>query len=239
VQQLPLAVRLRPSAVFESFVAGPNADVVNFLEHLVPGAHAPLVWVHGPAGSGKSHLLQSVCAGAGKRDRRASYLPLAEFVSLGPQALAGAEWLDYACVDDVEVVAGTAEWERALLALYVALQEAGGRLVLSARAVPRAAGIALPDLVSRAAGGAVLRLRPLGDTDQSEVLMRRATQRGLAMPAAVASYLQRRLPRDTASLCAFVDDLDLAALAAGRRLTVPFVRALLESAAPGRDLHRR
>jgi DnaA family protein len=37
-----------------------------------------------------------------------------------------------------------------------------------------------------------------------------------------------RLPRDMHSLCAVLDRLDEAALAAQRRLTVPFLRQVLE-----------
>ena len=37
----------------------------------------------------------------------------------------------------------------------------------------------------------------------------------------------RRLPRDMASLCGWLERLDHASLAAQRRLTVPFVRDVL------------
>ncbi|MGC8519703.1 MAG: HdaA/DnaA family protein, partial [Steroidobacteraceae bacterium] len=43
---------------------------------------------------------------------------------------------------------------------------------------------------------------------------------------------QRRFPRDMAQLYALLDTLDEAALAAQRRLTVPFIREVL--ARPGR-----
>jgi DnaA family protein len=39
----------------------------------------------------------------------------------------------------------------------------------------------------------------------------------------------RRLPRDIGSLCGWLDRLDLASLAAQRRLTVPFVRDVIEA----------
>jgi DnaA family protein len=42
-------------------------------------------------------------------------------------------------------------------------------------------------------------------------------------------YLQRRFPRDLPTLYQLLDTLDEAALAAQRRVTVPFIRAVLES----------
>lgn len=233
MQQLPLAVSLRASAVFASFVAGPNAEIVDRLERLSPRPHAPLVWLHGPLGVGRTHLLQAVCAKAGERERRAAYLPLEEFAALGPDVLSGADALDFVCLDDFGHVAGDPAWERAALALYLGLQDLGGRLLIAADATPRDAGIGLPDLVSRAAGGAVLRLRPLDEEQQEHALRRRAKQHGMALPDAVVRYLQRRLPRDTATLCAAIDALDEASLGAGRRVTLPFVREFLDRSGAG------
>ena len=50
------------------------------------------------------------------------------------------------------------------------------------------------------------------------------------LPDDTLSYLTRRAPRDFAALCRLLDELDTEALAAQRRLTVPFVRQVLERA---------
>ena len=62
----------------------------------------------------------------------------------------------------------------------------------------------------------------------------RAQLRGFELPEETAHYLQRRLPRDMASLFALLDELDAAALAAQRRLTVPFIRDVLAQRAKQR-----
>jgi len=59
----------------------------------------------------------------------------------------------------------------------------------------------------------------------------RARHRGLELPEETAQYLLRRLPRDMATLYDWLDLLDVAALAAKRRLTVPFVREVLARSA--------
>ena len=56
----------------------------------------------------------------------------------------------------------------------------------------------------------------------------RATALGIELPEDVANYLLARLPRDAASLSAAIDSLDLASWRTQRRLTVPFVRAVLK-----------
>jgi DnaA family protein len=51
--------------------------------------------------------------------------------------------------------------------------------------------------------------------------------RGLSLSDATARYILQRIPRDPASLFAFLDRLDAAALQSQRRITIPFVREAL------------
>jgi DnaA-homolog protein len=224
MRQLPLGVRLHDRARFESFLPGPNAAVLSQLQSQVVEPRAGLAWLHGPAGSGKSHLLQALCAAAGTE---AVYLPLAQLAPQGPAALVewtGARWL---CIDEVGLAVGHPDWERALFALYRDAEERGAVLLMAARELPHGLRFALPDLASRCAAGGRLALQPLDEAGQREALALRAHLRGLELPEETAQFLQRRLPRELASLLGALDELDVAALAEQRRLTVPFVRAVL------------
>jgi DnaA family protein len=52
--------------------------------------------------------------------------------------------------------------------------------------------------------------------------------RGFELPEETARYMQRRFPRDMRTLYNLLDTLDTAALVAQRRLTVPFIRSVLQ-----------
>ncbi len=227
MRQLPLAVRLKDTALFSTFHPGPNAEVVSHLRE-IGATPAPVAWIWGPPASGKTHLLQAACAAT----QGAAYLPAGELLELGPEALAGWEDRPLVCLDDVERFAGDDGWERALFVLFNGLAEAGGRLVVSAGASPAATPFRLPDLASRLAWGAVFRLEPLDDEDRILALRLRAGHRGLELPDETARYLLRRLPRDMRALCEWLDRLDIASLAAQKRLTVPFVRGVLGEEEP-------
>ena len=67
MEQLPLRMQLRESARLANFVVGSNAQAYAALQGSRPAA-APVVWLWGRAGTGKSHLLQAACAAAGGRD---------------------------------------------------------------------------------------------------------------------------------------------------------------------------
>jgi len=229
MRQLPLGVRLADRALFESFLPGPNAEALAHARAVAHGEAHGATWVCGPPGAGKSHLLQAICAAAGARVR-AGYLPLAQVAPLGAGMLDGLAQLGCLCVDDLERVVGESEWERALFALLREIEEAGGALVVAAREPPALLAWSLPDLGSRFAAGAVLALRALDEAEQHAALELRARLRGLELPAETWQWLRRRYPRDMRRLYELLDTLDEAALAAQRRLTVPFIRDVLRSA---------
>jgi DnaA family protein len=229
MRQLPLGVRLADRALFESFLPGPNAEALAHARAVARGEAHGATWVCGPPGAGKSHLLQAICAAAGARVR-AGYLPLAQVAPLGAGMLDGLAQLGCLCVDDLERVVGESEWERALFALLREIEEAGGALVVAAREPPALLDWSLPDLGSRFAAGAVLALRALDEAEQHAALELRARLRGLELPAETWQWLRRRYPRDMRRLYELLDTLDEAALAAQRRLTVPFIREVLRSA---------
>lgn len=225
MQQLPLGVRLRERAVFESYLAGPNSQALTHLEATAAGLRG-VTWIYGPAGSGKTHLLQAVCARAGEGGR-AGYFPLRENARLGSAALEGWQLLDCVCLDDMGAVIGQRDWELQIFALHREIQEQGRRLVVAADAPPARFAWALADLGSRFYAGAIVELRALDEAQQAEALRRHARARGLELPEETIRYLQRRFPRDMRSLHGLLDALDDAALAAQRRLTVPFIRGVL------------
>jgi DnaA-homolog protein len=232
MQQLPLAMRLRERAVFESFVPGPNLEAVESLRAFAAGTATGVAWLSGAAGTGKSHLLQAACALAAHRGLTAAYLPLRQLLPLGPEALTGWQQARLVAIDEIEAVAGHLLWEQGLFTLYRESQERGAALVAAANEPPARLPFALPDLGSRFAAATLLPLRPLGEAEQREALRLRAHARGLDLPEETAVYLQRRFPRDLPTLYQLLDTIDDAALQAQRRLTVPFIRSVLSPEAP-------
>ena len=230
MQQLPLRVRLRDTARFASYVPGSNAEVVALVAD--GDRNAPRVlWIWGRAGSGKTHLLQAACAAAGERGGSATYLDLESTAE--PAWLEGCEALDLVCLDGLDAAVGDAAWSAAIFRLYTLMQDGAGRLYVTSTQPPSGIPFQLPDLRSRLLASSVHQLHELDEPGQVEALQLRARQRGLELSDEAAWYLVHRLPRDMQSLCAVLDRLDEASLAAQRRLTVPFLKEVLESQAPG------
>ena len=226
MRQLPLSVRLPDTARLASFVPGANEEVIQLLESVGDGTPRT-IWLWGRSGSGKTHLLQAACAAVGERGATACYLVPGPESS--PEQIEGCESLDLVCLDGVERIAGAAAWNAALFRMHTLMQDGAGRLLIASTLPPSAVGFVLPDLRSRLLAASVHQLHELEDVDLVAALQCRAKRRGLELGEEAALYLVHRLPRDMHSMMAVLDELDLASLAAQRRLTVPFLRQALET----------
>ena len=226
MSQMALPLQLADHAVFASFFASGNETLVSTLQALAGGEQGQGCWLWGAAATGKTHLLQAVCARGGDQS---IYLPLAALSAAGPVILEGLADRSVICIDDIDTVAGDRDWEVALFNLYNELHYNSGQLVASATAAPRECGFGLADLESRMSRLPVFQVHALDEEDRAEALQLRAGHRGIDLPDETAVYLLRRVPRDMASLYALLDKLDLEALRAKRRLTIPFVRDVLNA----------
>ncbi len=229
--QLPLALRWPAQQRFDSYVPGGNGVALAQLQDAVQSAEAPWVFLGGGAGCGKTHLLIAACAQADAGGRKAQYLPLRR-LRAASQDVAGAlrafGGSDLLALDDIDALAGDAAAEHALFDLYNRYKVDKSTMLFSATAAPGQIGIGLPDLVSRLSACAQGVLKPLSDADRREALRQRALARGLTLDDGVLDWLFARTQRDLGSLTALLDRLDRESLAAQRRITVPFLRQLLD-----------
>ena len=227
-EQLPLALRWPAHQRFEDFIAGSNAEGLDLLRQVARGEDVDRVYLSGATGSGKTHLLFATCNEAGAYGRTAQYLDLA---MLGPsmgdtiRRFGGSELL---AIDNVDALAGTLEAEHALFDLYNRCAAEGTNLIFAAGAPANTLGIGLPDLISRLSACTQWQIRPLDENGRRSALRDRAARRGIELDSAVLDWMFARQVRDLGALTRLLDRIDRAALAAQRRVTVPFLRRLLD-----------
>lgn len=224
--QMALPLRLADHAVFASFLSVGNEALVATLVDLASSESGQGCWLWGPPAIGKTHLLQAVCDSAGDRS---VYVPLRMLADAGPEVLDGLAGRDIICIDDIDAVAADPAWEGALFTLCNQVLDADRILIVAAAMSARECPVSLPDLQSRLARLPIFQVQPLGENERVMALQLRARHRGLDLPDDTARYLLTRSRRDMASLYGLLDKLDLEALRAKRRLTIPFVKSVLES----------
>lgn len=231
-QLLLSCVRPRPDARLSDFAGDSYAALIAFARDLL-GQPGHRLYVQGTSGCGRSHFLAALCAEAEASGLSAVLLPLGELSQSSPEVLEGLETQALLAFDDVQAIAGNAAWEEAMFHLFNRCLVTGARLVFAGEATPSGLGMCLPDLVSRLSLAPVWRLGLPDDASREALIRAAAIRRGLILEADVLRYLVTRAPREPGRLLACLEHLDHQSLQAGRRLTIPFVRSLLE--VPGQE----
>lgn len=229
--QLVLPVRLADHAHLDNFLAQDGAAlIVQAVRACAHGAEESWLFLAGNVGSGRSHLLQAACQEAmasGIADAR--YLPLQLLRDAEPaDVLADVEAAALVCFDDIDAIAGVKAWEQALFHALNRLRDAKRNVMFAAKQPPAALAINLPDLQSRLTWATVYRLPDLDDAQKSALLIFRAQQRGMTVSTEVAEFIVQRGSRDTNALMDVLDALDQQSLAQSRRITIPFVKSVMD-----------
>lgn len=232
MKQIPLAIGPEPLPTFDNYVSGANAAAVQHLETLVLPAAPVYLW--GPPGSGKTHLLRASAAHCQAAGQVVAWLDAADRL---PWPLPPAAAL--AVIDRCEALDDDAQ--HAAFALFVDAATHGVQVLAAGRLPP----VDLPlrdDLRTRLAWGHVFALQPLAEAETRAVLRREADRRGIFLSDEVIDHLLTRFERDLSHLMRLLDRLDRFALAKARAVTVPLLRqmmqeegreAALEPVAPG------
>ena len=207
VSQLTLDFGPPPPAGFHNFVAGRNRECLQTLRELPAqlrlGVEPPsrFVYVWGPEGSGKTHLVTAL------------------------RAEAPAELV---VVDDCQALDAAAQEQ--LFHRFNAITQSPGEALVTFGDQPPSRLPLLPDLASRLAWGIVFGLEPLGDDDLLAAMRNAAEERGLPIGEDVLAYLLRHTRRDMASLKTILDGLDRLSLEQQRPVSLALLRTLLSGA---------
>lgn len=213
--QLPLDLGFRPALGRTDFLIAPcNAAAVAWLDRWPqwPGT-ALALW--GPAGSGKTHLVEVWRARSGAVRIESRALSSA----LVPQLLGAAR--------EVAIDEADGADEEALLHLYNLLAERQGHLLLAAREPPARWLLQLADLRSRLLASPAVAVEAPDDALLGAVLVKQFSDRQLRIGEDVIAYLVPRIERSFAAAQEIVAALDQAALAGQRAVTVKLAREIL------------
>jgi DnaA-homolog protein len=223
MNQIPLPIGPLPQPSFDSFLTGQNVAAHAHLRELVMPAAPVYLW--GPAGSGKTHLLQALVL---QQQAAGQVVGWFEAGAPGPWTLA-VTWTAVV-IDRCDLL--DSHEQHAAFALFVEAASMGVQVVAAGRLPP--VDLALrDDLRTRLAWGHVFALQPLAEPETRAALRREADRRGIFLSDDVMGYLLTRFPRDLAHLMNVLDQLDEFALSKARLVTVPLLRQMLTEQAHG------
>lgn len=226
-QLLLKGVQPRAHMTFANFYGGQNQKIVDYLQQqLLSQQNSVYLW--GSPGCGLTHLLYAVCETATLQQKTTMYIPLKDANLYSPEILVNIEQVDVLCLDDIDTVIGQPLWAEALFDAYNRARDNHTIWVCTAKTSVRGLNCSLADLQSRLSWGQVFHLELLTEEERLVVLQLRAKERGMIVSDDVIHFLLNHYPRNLGALLLLLEKLDSASLAEKKRLTIPFIKAILE-----------
>lgn len=196
---------LHQDHVFDQFLEGSSNCVALSAAKAVckePGRlHNPL-FLYGPPGVGKTHLLHAMChALLEVGEATVTLLSADEFLSRFIESIAAADRrpfrrtsfsTDVVIIDNVQLFAERDRGQEELFHLFNELIEEGRQLVLASNLAPRSLSGFHARLTSRFQSGLVLPIEPPGLDLEIAILVRKARLRQVELPVSVAEYVARQ-----------------------------------------------
>lgn len=221
-KQLPLNLAQAPSySLSDYIVTEANQDAYRYLTRIGvdpdswPSHFCALV---GPVSSGKTHLVQGWAKETGAQVLEPDF----EITSIRPGHLHYIEDIESSEVDGEMLYS-----DEQLFHLFNWSKEVGAFVLVTAQFPPSQWSRTLPDLKSRLALAPVFLLNRPDDDLMRFVMAKLFSDKQLDVNSKVMDYLLPRLERSLDQLVDVVNQLDGAALASKKRITVPLVRGVL------------
>ncbi|MCZ8016811.1 MAG: DnaA/Hda family protein [Limnobacter sp.] len=212
MQQLLLDVFTPPRPTLTNFLVGQNGQLVHELQQLAKlESLSPFMYVYGPAGCGKSHLLRGVADEMGVNvvagGNRFVFKP-------SEQALV---------IDNIEQLTPYSQVQLFNAFNSSLAENKPGKIILASEFPPAELKLR-DDLRTRIEAGLCLRVHPLSDHEKHEALQSMAKSRGLQLSEEVIEYALRYFQRDMGSLMAVMDGLDRFSLEQQKPVSVNLLR---------------
>ncbi len=159
------------------------------------------LFVYGPCGVGKTHLLQGICGMLAKREGsglRCKYVTGEQFTNEYISTIRKGNneefrrkyrKLDLLAVDDVHFLAAKRATQEEFLHTFDAIETAGKRIILASDAHPRLVGDLNQQLVSRFLSGMTIKMEQPDKETRIHILSRKVSRMKIDIPEDVIEYI--------------------------------------------------
>ncbi len=242
---------LNPDYTFDQFVVGPSNRLAHAACRAVtaqPGTLYNPLFVHGPSGLGKTHLLQAICTELTRANPQqlAVYVSCETFINefvraMGagrlPEFRDAARRADVLIIDDVQFLANRENSQEELFHTFNVLYQNRRQIVLSADLPPSEIPTLEERLVSRFNWGLVAHIDPPSRETRQAILHKKSMLRGCEIPDEVLDFIAERVQANVRLLEGALTKLISESKIAGKPMTLETAREILEgSASPTRPL---
>jgi chromosomal replication initiator protein len=226
---------LNPACRLETYFPGAtNLTSFSLLKESLEKLSYNPIYLHGPSGSGKSHLLMASCVYLIAQKKRCFYVTASTLTNhiVAAMRTGGMQKFrelyrqhDVLLVDDVHQLAHRSATQEELFHTFNTLHVAGKQIILAGSGLPSLLEGIEPRLTSRFEWGLVLPLQPLNVQEQEELYQNRVEEKKLDLPTEIKGFLLDHLT----SVKSLQSALDTIQLRKGKsEITLPLVQKWIE-----------
>jgi chromosomal replication initiator protein len=238
-----LASNLNPLFTFENFVSGKSNQLAFAACHQVAdklgsSGHNPL-FIYGPTGLGKTHLMHSVGNAVLKANPNARILYITserfvgDFVTALQRDLMNDfkrlyRSLDVLLIDDIQFFAGKGGSQEEFFHTFNALLEGSRQIILTSDKFPREINNLDERLKSRFAWGLTLQVEPPELETRVAILMKKAEQNGISLPQPSAFFIAQHVQANVRELEGALNKVIATARFKGKSVDLDLVKESLK-----------
>lgn len=232
---------LNPKYIFESFVVGPFNQLAHAAAQTVarePGiAYNPL-FIYGPTGHGKTHLIQAVGNHLKKQGKKVFYVTSERFTVDYMNALQNGtangfkdkyRQYDVLIMDDVQFLSNKEKTQEELFHLFNAMHDNNKQIVFSADVHPRLMHNMEERLQSRFAQGMIVDIPKTDFESRIAILRAKAAQNNIILTDDVVEHLAQTIEGNIRELEGALNTIMCQSQLSGRALTLDEVKALIKN----------
>lgn len=234
--QLSLGLELSNKLTLNNFITGQNEAILSFIKSLIFNTKKnnqpdytsdKCLFLYGPSGTGKTHLLNGICHQATNNQLSAIYLDAKTISAKQMNQLNDMEYLEVICIDNIDAINGSTDLERSFFNLFNRVYTTGASLIMASRQKPKQLDIKLPDLLSRLQWVLAYKINSLNEDDLIIAIKNKFSQKGFYVSKDVISFMLHRLDRKTTDIMDKIELLSNLAISQKRKITIPFVKKML------------
>ena len=226
-RQLALQIQINERASLNNFFVSKNNDkTIQILKDLLNSKNGVQIFIDDLGSNGKSYLLQAICNDFSNSNNSSIYIPMKEAINLDTSILEGVSELNLICIDDVDLINKTREWEIALFNLINECYEKECRLLLSGSINKLEA---IPDLVSRIKKMEILRLEAINDDELLEATQAISKNLNIKISDKNLNYLMNNSRRDIKTIFRTLSQLEKESLERKKSIGLNLIKEVIRS----------
>lgn len=208
------APAIKSSNTFENFIVGPENEMAHGASLAVakePGSNYNPLFIHGPTGLGKTHLMHAIAHSvyAANPKARIAYISSETFTNEFIQALQAGNIaafrrryreLDLLLIDDIHFLAGKESTQDEFFHTFNELHNCHKQVVLTSDRPASEIAKLQERLVSRFQWGMVASIQAPGLETRTAILHKKAQARGLELTPEIADFMASRIARNVRNL---------------------------------------